>query len=210
MTGNQFCYAITVGNKTKIGLSKKPESRVRTILTQSGVRFDDATTTVIQVNDMAVCERECHRHLSDARIAGEWFSISHEDAVEAIKSFSLAGDGTGKQRRAMSLLDMEITFSNAYRPLWEKMINDAISEVVGVGCDRAIAEVVVAAAARDSSIYEMPAFLRGAGEPEVNFLSRLFTGMKSKNEELMLCDTEFRDRVALLFAHGEELSASIR
>ena len=210
MSTNQFCYAITVGNKTKIGLSKNPESRVRTILTQSGVKSDDAVISIIKVKNMEACEKACHQHLSDSRVAGEWFTVDHQVAVDAINSFSLEGCDYHNDSKCMSLRDMEAIFSSGFRTLWERQINSAISNIVASGYDEAIAQVAVAAAACDSSLYELPALLRGAGEPEVSYLSKLFLCMESKNQDLLQSNVEFSDRVYYLLEHGEKMASDMR
>ena len=207
MSTNQFCYAITVGNKTKIGLSKNPKARMSGILTQAGIHQDDAEVSFFEVEDMQACEKACHQHLSDVRVAGEWFSVSHKEAVSVIKTFSR--ENLRKEQAVMSLRDMELIFSIGYKPLYEKMINDTISTLVTDGLDQAIAEVVVAAAAGDSSLYELPAFLRGAGEPEVSCLSKFFLCMESKNQDLLRSNVEFSDRVYYLLEHGEKMAPSL-
>lgn len=209
MSCNQFCYAITVGNKTKIGLSKNPESRVRTILTQSGTKFDDAVISIIEVKNMAACEKACHQYLSDARVAGEWFTVGHQVAVETINSFSLEGCGDHNDRKCMSLRDMEAVFSVGFRPLWEKQINSAISNIVASGYEEAIAQVAVAAAACDRSLYELPAFFRYAGEAEVDYLVRLFTLLERENERLLALNVEFNNRVIYLVVHAGDVSETL-
>ena len=209
MSTNQFCYAITVGNKTKIGLSKNPESRVRTILTQSGVKFNDAAISIIKVKNMAACEKACHKHLSDSRVAGEWFTVDHQVAVDAINSFSLEGCDYHNDRNGMSLRDMEAVFSVGFRRIWEKQINSAISNIVSYGYDEAIAQVAVAAAACDRSLYEMPAFFRHAGEAEVDYLGRLFALLERENERLLALNMEFENRVIYLVVHAGDVSSSL-
>ena len=207
MSTNQFCYAITVGNKTKIGLSKNPKKRTAGILTLSGIHQDDAEVSFFKVEDMRACEKACHTFLSDKRATGEWFSVSHKEAVSVIKSFSC--ENLRREKAVMSLREMESFFSIGCKQLYEKMINDTISNLVTDGLDKAIAEVVVAAAACDSSLYELPAFLRGAGEPEVSYLSKLFLCMESKNQELLQSNVEFSDRVYYLIEHGEKMAPSL-
>lgn len=207
MSINQFCYAITVGNKTKIGLSKSPKKRTSGILTQAGIHQDDAEVSFFEVEDMRACEKACHAFLSDKRDAGEWFSVSHKEAASVIKSFSC--EKLRREQAVMSLREMELTFSIGYKPLYEKMINDTISELVAYGLEKAIAEVVVAAAACDRSLYELPAFLRGAGEQESSYLSKLFLCMESKNQDLLQSNVEFSDRVVPLIEHGERMASSL-
>ena len=208
MKSNQFCYAITVGNKTKIGLSKNPKARTSGILTQAGIHQDDAEVSFFEVEDMRACEKACHQHLSDVREAGEWFSVSHKEAVSVIKTFSC--ENLRREQAVMSLREMESFFSIGCKPLYEKMINDTISSLVTEGLDKAIAEVVVAAAACDRTLYELPAFLRGAGEPEVNCLSEFFLWMESKNQDLLQSNVEFRDRVIYLIERGEQMATDMR
>ena len=208
MSTNQFCYAITVGNKTKIGLSKNPESRARTILTQSGTKSDDAVISIIKVKNMAACEKACHLYLSDERVAGEWFTVDHQVAVDAINSFSLEGCDYHNDSKCMSLRDMEAVFSVGFRSLWERQINSSISNIVALGYDEAIAQVAVAAAACDRSLYELPAFFRHAGGPEVDYLGWLFTLLERENERLLALNVEFNNRVIYLVAHAGNVCAS--
>lgn len=209
MSTNQFCYAITVGDKTKIGLSKDPESRIRSVLTQSGIKFNDAAISIISVENMRACEKACHQYLSDVRAYGEWFTVSHQVAVDAIKLFSLEGIGGCEDRKQMSLRNMEAVFSVGFRSLWERQIKDTISAITASGCDIAIAEVIVSAAAGNRSLYELSAFFRGAGEAEVDYLGRLFASLEMENKRLLALNVEFIERALSLVEHGEAVASSL-
>ena len=126
MSCNQFCYAITVGNKTKIGLSKNPKRRTSGILTQAGIHQDDAEVSFFEVEDMQACEKACHAFLSDKRSAGEWFLVTHKEAVSVIESFSC--ENLRREQAVMSLRDMELIFSVGYKPLYEKLIKQLKKE----------------------------------------------------------------------------------
>ena len=65
MSTNQFCYAITVGNKTKIGLSKNPKARMSGILTQAGIHQDDAEVSFFEVEDMQAFAKDKSKQFQD-------------------------------------------------------------------------------------------------------------------------------------------------
>lgn len=205
---SEFVYAITVGMKTKIGCSKNPRKRIRTILTMSGVSQDCAEVSIFQVDDMRSCEKACHEDLSELRDVGEWFFVSHSEATDAIARHSKSVSTRAAVTR-MSMRDMELIFKNSYRYLHDKKIKDMIAAIVGAGCDDAIAEVVVAAAACDRTLYELPAFLRMAGASECDFLSKLFICLEKINVDLLDSDVEFDDRVIALLNSVEATSSEL-
>ena len=106
--------------------------------------------------------------------------------------------------------DMELIFKSGYRQLHDKKIKDMIAAIVGAGCDVAIAEVAVAAADCDRSLYELPAFIRGAGVSECNFLSDLFVAMENINSNLLDSNVEFEDRVVEMINSCDEICPEMR
>jgi len=206
---SEFVYAITVGMKTKIGYSKNPTKRIRGILTQSGVSQDCAEVSILPVDDMRSCENACHEHLSELRDVGEWFSVSHSEATDVIARHSKSAPTIGAAA-GMSMRDMELIFKAGYRHLHDKKIKDMVTAIVGAGCDAAIAEVAVAAADCDRSLYELPAFIRGAGDSECDFLSEMFGSMEKINSDLLDSDVGFEDRVLGLINSCDEICSELR
>lgn len=84
MTSNGYVYAITAGNKTKIGQSKSPERRIAAIITQAGLLRGDCEVSIIEVGNPSECEKKSHKSLRDRRFSGEWFLVDHESALDAI------------------------------------------------------------------------------------------------------------------------------
>ena len=211
MSINQFCYAITVGNKTKIGLSKNPESRVRAILTQSGVKFDDAVISIIEVKNMAACEKACHQYLSDARVAGEWFAVTHSVAVEAIKMHIDAGGGIAPAIKP-SILSMETFTRGLYRAKYNLDVSKAVYELSGAGgTSEDMAIVIVAAAHCDHDILARHTIEQSMSGKEVAILNAVYdrlvmvsydlcrdgVGSTERMSKLCFIDTSFAAERAL-------------
>lgn len=90
MTGFEFdncprgrvVYLIEAGEKKiKVGVSAFPRSRVDSVLRNSGVMPGRIGLSPVIMNAPAV-EADFKSHFSTHGIAGEWFSISYEDAAE--------------------------------------------------------------------------------------------------------------------------------
>lgn len=174
MSCNQFCYAITVGNKTKIGLSKNPEARVRTIASQSGFLLGDAAISIIKVKNMRACESACHQYLSDVRVAGEWFAVTHAVAVEAIKMHLDVGCDIAPAIKP-SILSMETFTRGLYRAKYNMDVSKAVYELSGPGGTSEDAAIVIVAAAHcDHDILARHAVERSMSNDEVFILNAVY------------------------------------
>lgn len=198
MSANQFCYAITVGDKTKIGLSKNPESRVRVILTQSGTKFDDAVISVIRVKNMRACEKACHQYLSDVRIAGEWFTVSHEAAVEAI-NMNIDAGGEIQPAAKPSILSLE-TLTRGLYPAKHKMdVAKAIYEISRYGdVSEGIATAIVAASHCDSAIIDRYITDNKNSDVEVVVLNAIYERLLEASYDLCATGAGVIDRMSSL------------
>ena len=198
MPENQFCYAITVGNKTKIGLSKDPESRVRGILTQSGIQFNDAVISVVRVKNMRACEKACHQYLSDVRTVGEWFTVSHEAAVEAINMNIDAGSEIQPAAKP-SILSME-TLTRGLHPAKYKMdVSKAIYELSRYGdVQESIATAIVAASHCDSAIIERYIADNKKSSVEVAILNAVYELLLEASYEMCATGAVAMDRMSSL------------
>ena len=198
MSENQFCYAITVGDKTKIGLSKDPESRVRGILTQSGTQFDDAVISAIRVKNMRACEKACHQYLSDVRTVGEWFSVSHEAAVEAI-NMNIDAGGEIHPAAKPSILSME-TLTRGLYPAKHKMdVAKAIYELSRYGdVSEDIATAIVAASHCDSAIVERYITDNKKSNVEVAVLNAIYEHLLAASYDLCATGAGVIDRMSSL------------
>ena len=198
MSTNQFCYAITVGNKTKIGLSKNPESRVRTILTQSGVKFNDAVISIIEVKNMAACEKACHQYLSDVRVAGEWFAVTHSVAVDAIKMhLDVGGDIVPAIKP--SILSMETLSRGLYRARYNMDVSRAIYELSRPGGTSEDAAVVIVAATHcDHDILARHTIANSMSDSEVAILNAVYDYLVMVSYDLCLDGVGAIDRMTKL------------
>lgn len=68
----------------KIGISKKPFSRTKTII--SGVPFDAKVVLIHWAKDMRQTEKLLHQKYSPRHIKGEWFDLNEND-LPVIDSF---------------------------------------------------------------------------------------------------------------------------
>lgn len=79
-----YIYVIDIGWAVKVGISIDPESRA----SQLGVTMP--FTPVVRYrrkrDDVRTVEKLTHRALATKKIRSEWFSVSVEDAVEAIEA----------------------------------------------------------------------------------------------------------------------------
>lgn len=198
MASNQFCYAITIGNKTKIGLSKHPESRVRVILTQSGIQFDDAVISVIRVKNMRACEKACHQYLSDVRMVGEWFTVSHEAAVEAI-NMNIDAGGEIQPAVKPSILSMEMLTRGLHPAKYKMDVAKAIYELSRYGdVQESIATAIVAASHCDSAIIERYIADNKNSNVEAAILNAVYERLLEASYELCATGVGAMDRMSRL------------
>jgi hypothetical protein len=81
-----YVYIISDGEKIKIGRSINPENRVRGISTQGGMKLVD--TCFVSCENAHVVEAAAHRHFSEQRGIGEWFSVAFDEAVTVVKQLT--------------------------------------------------------------------------------------------------------------------------
>ncbi len=81
---NGFVYAITFKDKTKIGRSINPDKRVNAVLSQCGISRNECEIYIVETGDYYKCEVNSHALLSRFRCVGEWFSVDHVNAINAI------------------------------------------------------------------------------------------------------------------------------
>lgn len=87
---HEFVYAITIGGKTKVGMTSSPDKRVKTIIRGAGATESECEVTVVCVSNKSACEIAAHEILSSSKIVGEWFLVCHSDAVAAIRAANQA------------------------------------------------------------------------------------------------------------------------
>jgi hypothetical protein len=81
-----YVYIITWdGGPQKIGRSNKPAGRLIGLQTAIPHSLQVARTWHRPLNDANLVERTAHRLLHSARMAGEWFNVTTDEAVIAIE-----------------------------------------------------------------------------------------------------------------------------
>lgn len=78
-----YLYVISDGNKSKIGKSKTPEKRIKTLIDTCGIS-DPQFFVSSECSDMSKKENECHHHFKDLNVHSEWFSVSFDSAVDFV------------------------------------------------------------------------------------------------------------------------------
>lgn len=84
----------------KLGISENPGARMRTIQGASGIRLELVHSSEHRLDAKAV-EFAAHHLLREKRKTGEWFDVTAEEAIQAIKSASEAieRERVNKRRR---------------------------------------------------------------------------------------------------------------
>ena len=77
-----FVYIVKFNDLIKIGVSVKPEKRVRSLETQQG-RNNQAVIVLGSFSDYRNIEKAIHRELEISRTEGEYFNCSYYDALLA-------------------------------------------------------------------------------------------------------------------------------
>lgn len=77
-----FVYIVKFNNLVKIGVSVKPDRRVRTLETQQG-RNHQAVIVLGSFLNYRTVEKAIHRKLEISRVEGEYFNCSYYDALMA-------------------------------------------------------------------------------------------------------------------------------
>ena len=89
-----FIYALTYGNKTKIGFSADPNRRFNALCSQAGIKKEEALFSKYATINPRVVEKDCHAMAGEKYIreAGEWFSCSHAQAISIIIANVVGGE----------------------------------------------------------------------------------------------------------------------
>ena len=84
-----FVYVVedAAAGRVKIGMSSKPEQRIRSVRSSAGISGGRSYTSV-RAKDAAALEAAIHQALSGSRLHGEFFGCSFEDAVSVVSSMS--------------------------------------------------------------------------------------------------------------------------
>lgn len=81
-------YVIDGGEgRIKIGASSHPKTRITTVLSTGGVCKAKIAITATITNYFFI-EAEFKREFSDRKVAGEWFLVGFDDAVDFVRSYS--------------------------------------------------------------------------------------------------------------------------
>ncbi|MDT3473853.1 GIY-YIG nuclease family protein [Stenotrophomonas maltophilia] len=90
--GVGFVYVLEAESRVKVGVSKTPADRIRSIENATGFRASRTFVSCMH-EDAASTEKSAHELLKQHRIAGEWFRCSFEEACAVVNDLaSLKGD----------------------------------------------------------------------------------------------------------------------
>lgn len=78
--------------RIKIGISKNPEIRTRSIITQSGLEYC-MPLVYIKLKNNDHTETDIHKYFKEYRSIGEWFNINPFEAIISIYDFSERFEG---------------------------------------------------------------------------------------------------------------------
>jgi len=93
-----FLYVIGDGNRVKIGKSKNPEKRVKSIINTSGIKNPKIFISN-ECSSHSKKELECHNRYSKHAIKGEWFLVYFDDAVSAVNKIAGTENLTKKKKQ---------------------------------------------------------------------------------------------------------------
>jgi hypothetical protein len=93
-----FLYVIGDGDRVKIGKSKTPEKRVKSIISISGIKNPKIFISN-ECSSHSKKELECHKRYSKAAIKGEWFFVCFDDAVSTVIEISDCENLTEKKEQ---------------------------------------------------------------------------------------------------------------
>lgn len=79
-------YVVTSGDLTKIGITNNADRRLRELGRQVGQPVSLIWKTNCSRDMIYEIELACHAALDEFRVKGEWFKVTPEQAIEAIKS----------------------------------------------------------------------------------------------------------------------------
>lgn len=72
-------------NICKIGISLDPEARLRGLLTAHGLGLEIVHLETVEASHAPLIERAAHKMLDKVRSNGEWFRVSEEKAIHAVR-----------------------------------------------------------------------------------------------------------------------------
>lgn len=82
----QFLYVIgSDAGPQKIGIASNVKSRLGGLQTSNHLRLAIASKEPIEPENARLAEARAHSLLANRRLAGEWFSVSPEDAAAAVR-----------------------------------------------------------------------------------------------------------------------------
>lgn len=103
-----FVYVMAAADKTKVGFSVSPEGRRRALQGSKNGRV--TLYAVLPVSDHRAVEAAAHMILDGHKLGGEWFSISPEEALIAVRTASLMVDFGWTTPKAGPMNSVMLTF----------------------------------------------------------------------------------------------------
>jgi len=81
-------YIYVIGDTTspyKIGFTKDPDNRLRTLQTGNPKKLQIHYKEMIGENEVKYIEKQIHKELKRKQVSGEWFNVSLDDAISEVK-----------------------------------------------------------------------------------------------------------------------------
>lgn len=129
---HRHVYIIDNGNRIKIGKSKNPQERIRTIETQSGERIKSKWVSPCLANHSAF-ESFLHSSFAEARYIGEYFSVNFDCAVKFAEKHiekylmtPLSLDEAKRKNKAAADIQREYIDKTFKEPREKSIINEAL------------------------------------------------------------------------------------
>lgn len=139
MKNTGFIYAIKFGDAVKIGTSRNPDKRIRTVSAMNGCS-DPEYYVSVEVENHRSIELKIHKHLDSKKIYSETFAIDLCDAVKVIDSFCVQVTEDRKSYlKAKHEADSKATIENfkqIIEPTKNELIdNEKLLQAVTLNCN---------------------------------------------------------------------------
>ena len=200
---SEFVYAITIGSKTKVGMTSSPKDRVDTIIRGAGATREECEVTVVSVSNKSACESAAHEMLSGSRVVGEWFRVCHQRAVEAIRAANQATERTPRSKKIQKELnsaEMELMAMRVFCAKARADMDTAAFELSRYGdVDPIVAASIASAAYLDDSCFV--AALNGNPHirgKSLDMINAIHDHLKSLSINMLLSGDGVNSRIAKL------------
>jgi len=171
--GHVYAVVSTCGELVKIGRSKTPEQRMKTITTYSGKLGDRFFSP--KLKNCVFVESAIHKIFEKERVYGEWFRINLSDAVRCIEEY-LTTDILADENYILKAKDVSI----------KRNLN--ICKVMGIGVNKDDLQAIQEAPQQADGFDELPEGFTVDPQPDVTLPATIpdQSSLTQQNEGLRL------------------------